>query len=456
MKQQQENRLTEGAIAPELLRFAVPFLFSSILQALYSAADLFVVGRYDTASAVSAVSIGAQVMQTVTGLVLGLSMGGTVLIGERVGEKNYSGAAKALGNLTVLFAGIAAVMTPVMLLLNHAVVSVMQTPTEAVEEARAYLRICSMGIPFIVGYNGVSCIFRGLGDSKTPVYFVMLACALNVGGDFLLVGGFGLGAAGAAAATIAAQGISFLVSLLYLWKKGFSFPVHRTDFRPQRVLLLRILRVGIPIAMQDFLANVSFLMITGIVNTLGVVASAGVGVAERLLNFAFLVPSSFSSAVATMSAQNYGAGRPDRAWKSFWYGVLFSASVGAVLCGVCNLIPETLTALFSTEQPVITAAGEYLRFYSVDCCLTGFIFCMNAYFSSSEQAVVAFLHSMVATFCVRIPLTLVLRNYSTESLILMGLAAPAASLVSILICSFVLVRVYRKKVAPYQRKLQNG
>lgn len=444
-----ENRLTHGAIAPSLLRFALPFLLSSILQALYSAADLFVVGRYAAAPAVSAVSIGAQVMQTVTGLVLGLSMGGTVLIGEKVGKQDFPGAAKGLGNLTVLFAALAVLMTPLLLAGNHAAVALMQTPPEAVAETEEYLLLCTWGIPFIIGYNGVSCIFRGLGDSRTPVYFVALACLLNVAGDFLLVGFFGLGAAGAAIATISAQGISFLASLVYLWRRGFSFPVHWADFRPRRVLLLRILRVGIPIAMQDFLANVSFLMITAIVNTLGVVASAAVGIVERLVGFAFLVPSSFASAVATMSAQNYGAGRPDRAWKSFWCGVAFSASIGAALCLLCNLIPETLSGIFTNEADVARAAGDYLRFYSVDCILTGFIFCVNSYLSSSGQAMVSFAHSMAATFCVRIPLTIVLRGFSAERLLPMGLAAPAASLLSILICSFVLVRLYRRRVKPF-------
>lgn len=443
-----ENRLTEGRIGPELLRFAIPFMVASMLQALYSAVDLFVVGQFSGAASVSAVSIGGQVMQTVTGILTGLAMGGTVLIGAKIGEKSFEGAAKALGNLTVLFLALAAVLTPVMLLATNGAVTVMQTPAEAVEEARAYIFLCSCGIPFILGYNGVSCIFRGLGDSKTPVYFIALACGLNVAGDFLLVGLCGLGAAGAAIATTAAQGLSFLTSLVYLRRRGFSFPVRWAHFRPEGGYLRRILRVGIPIALQDGLANISFLMITAIVNTLGVVASAGVGVAERLLSFAFLAPSAFSSAVATMAAQNNGAGRPDRAWRSLWYGVGYSAVVGTVVCLLCNVVPEVFTGLFTTDQAVVTAAGQYLRLYSTDCILTSFVFCVNSYFSASDKAMISFTHSIVATFCVRIPVTYVLRQFSEETLVPMGLAAPLASLLSIVICTFFLRRLYRERVAP--------
>ena len=254
----RENKLTEGAIGLALLRFAAPFLLASFLQALYGAVDLFVVGRFTGSAAVSAVAIGSQVMQTITGIILGISMGGTVLIARRVGEKNDDGAARAVGTVAVLFSLLAVILTPVMLLAVRPAIAVMETPAEAVAEAMRYLFICACGIPFIIGYNGVSGIFRGTGDSKTPVYFIGLACLINIVFDFLLTGALDMGAAGAAAATVLAQGISFLASLLYMKRRGLAFPVKREHVRLDGAAVRRILVVGLPLALQDALVNVSF------------------------------------------------------------------------------------------------------------------------------------------------------------------------------------------------------
>lgn len=313
---EQRNELTEGKIGTALLKFAVPFLVSSFLQALYGAADLFVTGQFADSASVSAVAIGSQVMQTITGIILGISMGATVLIGRKIGEKDEQGAAQALGSSALLFVILALALTPLMLLGTNGAVSLMETPAPAVTPARSYIFLCACGIPFIIGYNAVSGIFRGLGDSRTPMYFIALACAINICGDFLLIGGFHMGAAGAAIATVLAQGISFLSSLLYLKKKGFGFPVRRSHFRLDGYCVGQILKVGLPLALQDALVNVSFLVITAIVNTMGVVASAAVGVVEKIIVFAMLVPQAFASAVATMTAQNLGAGKRGRALRS--------------------------------------------------------------------------------------------------------------------------------------------
>ena len=281
----QEFSLTEGKISTTLLRFAVPFLLASFLQALYGAADLYVVGRFDTAAGVSAVAIGSQVMQTITGIILGISTGGTVLLGRCIGERNPRDAAKAVGTIASSFLLLAVILTLLMLFLTESIVTAMETPQEAAEAAKAYIFTCSAGIPFIIGYNAVSGIFRGLGDSKTPVYFILIACIVNIGVDFLLVGGFGMGAEGAAIATVAAQAISFLAALIYIRKKGFSFPVYKKDFIPDPESALRIWKVGLPLALQDALVNISFLVITAIVNTLGLVPSAAVGVVEKNYHF---------------------------------------------------------------------------------------------------------------------------------------------------------------------------
>lgn len=433
-KKIQIYSLTEGSISTTILKFAMPFLLSSFLQALYGAADLFVVGQFGNSAGVSAVAIGSQVMQTITGIILGISMGGTVLIGRRIGENNERKAAEAIGNLVSMFLLLAVVLTPLMLLCTDGAVSLMETPREAVSDTRQYLFICSLGIPFIIGYNGVSGIFRGMGNSRTPVYFIALACVINIGADFLFVGGFHMGAAGAAAATSLAQGISFLTALFYLWKKGFPFPFHTTDLKPEGDSVKQILIVGFPLALQDALVNISFLAITAIINTMGLIASAAVGVVEKIIVFAMLPMSSFASATATMTAQNIGAGKPRRAFRSLAGCIGYSLIFGIAFCIYAQFLPETLTGLFTRDAAVRMAAGQYLGAYAIDCILVSFVFCMNSYFSGCGNSMISFVHSMIATFGVRIPVTYLMSKRAANSLYPMGLAAPAASLVSILIC----------------------
>lgn len=440
---EQKNELLEGKISSALLKFAAPFLLASFLQAFYGAVDLFVVGRYTGSAAVSAVSIGSQIMQTVTGIILGISTGGTVLIARRIGEKDSERAASAVGNLTILFVILACILAPLLLIFNHQAVALMKTPIEAVADARQYIFICSCGIPFIIGYNAVSGIFRGIGDSKTPVYFIVIACAVNIIGDFILAGGLKMGAAGAALATIIAQMVSFFAFLIYMWKKGLPFAFGRKDIRLKKDDMSAILKVGFPLALQDALVNVSFLAITAILNGLGLVASAAVGVAEKIMGFAFLPAGAFASAVATMSAQNLGAKKPGRARSAYYHGVLYSFIFGCAVCIFAQFFPELLPGIFSKDEEVIAAAGQYMRSYTTDCILVSFVFCTNSYFSAYGKATISFIHSMIATFVVRIPATYFLSRYVTDSLYAMGLAAPAASMVSIAICAFVLHRLHR-------------
>lgn len=433
-----ERALVQGKILPTLIAFSGPFLLASVLQALYGAVDLLVVGQFADSARVSAVAIGGQVMQTITGIILGISTGGTVVIGQYIGAQKKRAAAFAVGNLTALFLIIGILLTLVMLLAVKPVTSIMQTPTEAFSHTIEYIRICACGIPFIVGYNGVSGVFRGFGDSKTPLYFVALACVINVGLDFLLVAGFHMGAAGAALATVIAQGVSFCAALLYMIKNGL--PV---DFKKEYIGLrggqgIRILKIGSPIAMQDALVNVSFLIITAIINTMGLVASASVGIDEKIIVFAMLVPTSFASAVAVMAAQNVGAKRMDRAKQSLWAGVGLAFIFGLFVWAYCQVAPETLTSLFSRDPQVVYQAGLYLRHYTIDCMLVAFIFCANAFFSGCGYSLFSLIHSMVATFGVRVPVSWILSRIPGITLLEMGWVPPLASCLSIVLCLFYL------------------
>ena len=433
-----ERTLVEGKILPTLVVFAIPFLLASILQALYGAVDLIVIGRFVDSASVSATAIGGQVMQTITGIVLGISTGGTVVIGQHVGAEKKRDAALAVGNLIALFAVIAVVLTIAMLIFTDSIVAIMKTPAEAVTHTARYITLCSMGIPFIVGYNGVSGVFRGFGDSKTPLYFVALACVINIGLDLLLVAVVGMGVAGAAIATVAAQAISFLAAVIYLMKKGIPVAFYKKDIGFSGGQALRILKIGSPIAVQDALVNVSFLIITAIINTMGLVASAAVGIDEKVIVFAMLVPTSFASAVAVMTAQNIGAGQMVRAKKSLWVGVALSFVFGMAVWIYCQFFPEVFPSLFSKDADVVYNAGLYLRNYTIDCMLVAFIFCVNSFFSGCGYSLFSLIHSLIATFGFRVPGSYVMSKIAGITLFEMGFVPPMASCVSIVLCLFYL------------------
>ena len=440
----KELDLTQGSVPKVLLRFAMPFLIANVLQALYGGADLFVVGQYDDAASVAGVAIGSQVMQTITGIILGLTTGTTILIAMGTGAKDDRKVAATIGTSVYFFTVTGIILTLVMVLFHRPIAALMHTPEEAMADTLHYILICSAGIPFIMGYNVVCGILRGLGDSKSPLYFVGLACIINIGADFLLVGGFGMRAAGAAIATVLSQGISFLTALWFLHRRGFHFEFTRRDIRFHKDLSRRIVTLGAPIALQDALINVSFLIITVIVNQMGVIASASLGVVEKIIIFAMLPPTAMAAAVATMTAQNYGAGLIQRMSRCLYSGIGISLVFGVSVCVYSQFLPETLTGIFTNDPAVITMAAGYLRGYSIDCVMVSFVFCINSYFSGQGNSWFPMIHSMIATFLFRIPLSYLCGKIDPTDLVLMGYAPPLSTLVSLLICFWYLKRNKRK------------
>lgn len=440
----KELNLTQGSVPKVLLQFAVPFLVANILQALYGGADLFVVGQYDDSAGVAAVAIGSQVMQTITGIILGITTGTTVLIAIATGAKDNRKVASTIGSSIWLFSITGIILTLLMILLHSQIAEWMHTPTEAMSDTKSYILVCSTGILFIIGYNVVCGILRGLGDSKTPLYFIALACIINIVLDFILVGYFHLGATGAAIATVTAQGVSFATALCFLHRKGFHFEFTRRDIRLNGVLSKRILALGAPIALQDALINVSFLIITVIVNQMGVIASASLGVVEKIIVFAMLPPMAISSAVATMTAQNYGAGLIRRMNQCLLSGIGLALIFGVTVCLYSQFLPETLTAFFSKDPAVISMAAEYLKGYSIDCVIVSFVFCINSYFSGQGNSLFPMIHSLIATFLFRIPLSYWFSQMDSSSLFIMGFAPPISTVVSLLICIWYLRYTQRK------------
>ena len=439
--------LTQGNVPKVLLQFAVPYLLANLLQALYGGADLFVVGQFDDAASVAGVAIGSQVMQTVTGIILGLTTGITVLIGIATGARNHRELASIIGSSVWLFGIIGALLTLVMTAFHNPIALLMHTPAEALTDTEHYLLICSLGIPFIIGYNVVCGILRGLGDSRTPLYFVTLACVINIVLDFVLVGGFHLRAMGAAIATVASQGISFLTALCYLHRRGFQFAFTRRDVRLNGYLSRRVLTLGAPIALQDALINVSFLLITVIVNQMGVIASAALGVVEKIIIFAMLPPMAISSAIAAMTAQNYGAGLTERMNSCLRAGIGMALAFGVTFCAYSQFWPETLTGIFTADPEVIATGADYLHGYSIDCIMVSFVFCINSYFSGQGNSWFPMIHSLIATFFFRIPLSWIFSHTDPSSLFWMGFAPPLSTFVSLLICFW-----YLKAHSPYFAK----
>lgn len=442
----EKNDLTRGSIGKNLLLFALPYLLSCFMQTFYGMADLFVVGLYNGSETTTAVSIGSQVMHMLTVIIVGFAMGTTVRIGRSVGAKDEREAAKSVGCSIVFFALFAVAVTAVLLILTAPITKVMLTPEEAVEETRLYLTICFAGIPFITAYNVISSIFRGAGDSRRPMYFVGVACVVNIVLDFIFIGGCGMGAAGAALGTVCGQAVSVVFAFLMMRKRDFGFRVTKQDIRVDKEVISQILKVGTPIACQDGLIQVAFIVITVIANSRGLIASAAVGIVEKLIGFMFLVPSAFLSAISTITAQNMGADKPERARASLRYGIIITVCWG-ILCALYNqFLPYTLVGLFTKDAAVLAAGCAYMRSYSVDTVFAAVHFCFSGYFCGDQKSVISFIHNITSILLIRIPGAYFASICFPDSLYPMGWAAPLGSLLSALICIGFYVHYRRKDV----------
>ncbi len=438
-----QKDLTKGSVLKVLLQFSLPYLLSCFLQTFYGLADLFITGQFNGAGPISAVSIGSQVMHMITVIIVGLAMGTTVMISQAVGEKNSRKAGRCVGNTITLFLIFSIALTVGLLLTVDGILTLIAVPPEAIEQTRIYLVICFAGIPFITAYNIISCIFRGMGDSKSPLYFIAVACVLNIALDFLFIGGCGMGAAGAALGTVLAQSASVVVALLAIRRKSFGLAVSVKDLRPDGTSMGGILRIGLPIAFQDGFIQVSFMIITIIANHRGVVAAASVGIVEKLISFVFLVPSAMLSSISSIGAQNVGAGKYRRATQALGYGVTISVGFGAVVAVICQLVPSQILALFTDETEVIRMGSQYLRSYIFDCMAAGIHFCFSGYFCAYGYSGLSFIQNLASIVLVRVPGAYLASKLFPDTLLPMGMAAPLGSLLSALIC--VTFFVWKKK-----------
>ena len=427
-----KSDFTQGSILGKLLPFMLPILGALVLQAAYGAVDLLVVGRFGTTSGLSAVSTGSQVLNLVTFVITQFAMGITVLIARYIGEKKPQYIGALIGGATIIFAIVSAVLFVVMIGFAQPIAVLMQAPQEAVELTSSYVRICGGGIFFIVAYNLLAAIFRGLGDSKSPLLFVAVACVVNIAGDLILVAGLHLDAAGAAIATVTAQAVSVVFALFLLVKRELTFKITRQDFKIN-THCIRALKVGLPLAMQEFLTQISFLALCAFVNRLGLAASSGYGVACKVVNFAMLIPSSLMQSMASFVSQNVGAGNEKRAKKAMFTGMGVGIVIGCIVFAFVMFKGDLLTGIFTTDAAVVQNGYDYLKGFALETIVTAVLFSMVGYFNGHDKTVWVMVQGLVQTLLVRLPLAYYMSIQPDASLTKIGFAAPEATIFGIVL-----------------------
>lgn len=454
-----EKKLTSGSVFKNILIFSLPYLLSYLLQTLYGMADLFIIGQFGGVSDTTAVSIGSQVMHMLTVMIVGLAMGTTVFIGQSIGAGDKNKATKGIGNTVTIFMAVSIVLTIILVALVKPITTLMSTPLDAVSGTIDYLTICFIGIPFITAYNVISAIFRGMGDSKSPMYFIAIACVANIILDYLFMGVFNLGPAGAALGTTLSQAISVLVSLVVIFKRKI-ISLKKTDFRPSRPVIENILKIGIPVALQDGLIQIAFIIITIIANNRGLSDSAAVGIVEKIMSFLFLVPSSMLSTVSALGAQNIGANKPKRAVDTLRYATFLAAGFGCIVAIAIQFFAEPVVSLFTDASTaegakVVLLGGQYLRGYVWDCIFAGIHFCFSGYFCAIGKSGISFLHNIIAIVLMRIPGVYITSKLFPTTLLPMGLATASGSIISVVIC-IIAFTILMKKNKTNKIEVQNG
>ena len=423
---------TQGSILKKLVFFMLPVLGALILQAAYGAVDLLVVGRFGSTSGLSAVSTGSQVLNLVTFVVIQFAMGITVLIARYLGEKKPQQIGAVIGGAVVVFTLISIGLFIIMVCFARPISVLMQAPAEAVDLTSQYVRICGSGIFFIVAYNLMSAIFRGLGDSKSPLLFVLVACIVNVIGDLVFVAVLHKDAAGAAVATVMAQALSVVFAVILLLKKELPFEIKKSDFR-FNLQCKKFLKIGLPLALQECLTQLSFLALCAFVNRLGLEASSGYGVACKIVNFAMLVPSALMQSMASFVSQNVGAGKTKRAKKSMFTGIGVGLAVGFFVFLLVLFKGDMLAGFFSTDAGVVQKGYDYLKGFALETIVTAVLFSMVGYFNGNNKTLWVMAQGLIQTLLVRLPLAYFMSIQPNASLTKIGLAAPVSTIVGIIL-----------------------
>ena len=445
-----ERNLTTGSVLGNVIYFSLPYLLSYFLQTLYGMADLFIIGQFEGVASTTAVSIGSQVMHMLTVMIVGLAMGSTVSIGQAIGGNDKRKASLDIGNTVTLFMMLSIALTIILLILADSIVSVMSTPEEAVAGTLDYLTVCFIGIPFITAYNIISSIFRGMGDSRSPMYFIAVACVSNIILDYIFMGALHMGPVGAALGTTLSQAVSVVIALIVIRRKNSGIKLEKSDFRPNRIVMKDILGIGVPIALQDGFIQVSFILITIIANRRGLNDAAAVGIVEKIISFLFLIPSSMLSTVSALGAQNIGAHKNERARQTLYYAALIASLFGLAVSIIMQFAADSVVSLFTDASDpegamVIQLGGQYMRGYVWDTLFAGIHFSFSGYFCAIGKSLLSFLHNIIAIVLVRIPGAYMASLMFPDTLFPMGLATTAGSFLSVIICVIAFMILLRKE-----------
>lgn len=430
----EKKDLTSGSVSKAILRFALPYLLSYFLQTLYGMADLYMIGRFGGVNDTTAVADGSQVMHMLTVMIVGLAMGTTVMVGRAVGARKTKEAATAIGNTVTMFMLLSLLGMVVLLCSVGGIVSLISVPAEAVEGTVAYLTICFIGIPFITAYNILSAIFRGMGDSKSPMYFIAVACGANVLLDYIFMGVLHLGPTGAALGTTLSQTLSVIFALTAICRKNTGIRLCRRDFIPRKTVMGQLLQIGLPVAVQDGCIQVAFIVITIIANQRGLTDAAAVGVVEKIISGLFIVPSSMLATVSALVSLDIGAGEHERAGQTLRFATLMAVGYGIIIVLLIECTAPLAVGLFTGDAAVAAAGSAYLRSYIVDTIFAGVHFCFTGFFAAYGRSYIGFLHNILAIVLVRVPGSYLASEFFPDTLFPMGMAAPAGSLLSVLIC----------------------
>lgn len=445
-----ERNLTTGSVLGNVIYFSLPYLLSYFLQTLYGMADLFIIGQFEGVASTTAVSIGSQVMHMLTVMIVGLAMGSTVSIGQAIGGNDKRKASLDIGNTVTLFMMLSVALTIILLILADSIVSVMSTPEEAVAGTLDYLTVCFIGIPFITAYNIISSIFRGTGDSRSPMYFIAVACVSNIILDYIFMGALHMGPVGAALGTTLSQAVSVVIALIVIRRKNSGIKLEKSDFKPNGIVMKDILGIGVPIALQDGFIQVSFILITIIANRRGLNDAAAVGIVEKIISFLFLIPSSMLSTVSALGAQNIGAHKNERARQTLYYAALIAFLFGLAVSIIMQFAADSVVSLFTDASDpegamVIQLGGQYMRGYVWDTLFAGIHFSFSGYFCAIGKSLLSFLHNIIAIVLVRIPGAYMASLMFPDTLFPMGLATTAGSFLSVIICVIAFMILLRKE-----------
>lgn len=441
----EEKDLTSGNTFKTLLYFSTPYLLSYFLQTLYGMADLFIIGQFCPVESTTAVSIGSQVMHIITVIIVGLTMGSTVTIARAVGAKKKEETSRAIANSFTFFIIFSIVLAGILLFLKDFIIDFLSTPKQAISGTSSYLTICFLGVPFITLYNVISSLIRSMGDSKRPMYFILIACVANIILDYIFIGPMGLKTAGAALGTTLSQSLSVVISLIYMSRKDFGFSFSPGYFKLQPDIIREILKIGIPVALQDGFIQISFVVLTILGNMRGLIDSTAVGVVEKMISIFFLVPSSSLQSVSVLVAQNVGAGKNERAVSTLKYACILCLSWGIISSIWMFLGAEGLIGLFTSDPNVIVSAGGYMRGYITDCFFAGMHFSFSGYFCGMGHSGIPFIHNTLSMLLIRIPLACYGAFHFSNTLFFMGLSSPAGSFFSCLLCIGFFIWIQKKR-----------